>query len=332
MRLKHPETILGDLGIDYACALAPCGETEEGSAAEFADWVEEGNHAGMDYLERHVALRRHTDHVLPGARTILTLAFPFPLGEKAGGIAAYALGNDYHDELRTLLRPAIERMRRQYGGEWRICVDSAPVAERHWALRAGLGEATRSGMLYVKGLGTACFLCEILTTASLPFTSEESEESEEESEEEEREKRGEKWRFACAECRRCEEACPGEALRDGLIDARRCLSYLTIEHRGPWEEEMLRVMATPAGRATLFGCDRCVRVCPLNAGRSGLRILPHLQPRPEIAATTPGEVLMMDEDSFRLRFRRSPLRRARLEGLVRNARGVEKGKNGFAGG
>lgn len=326
--------------ISIAAAACPVVRVPEVDVARFRAWLSGGHNAGMEYMENWPDLRADPSLVLPGARTLISLAVPFPLpegGKPSGPIAAYALGRDYHDVLRNLFRRPLRRLAERGVGEWRLCVDSAPVFERFWAVCSGLGTATDSGMVAVDGFGTACFLFEILTTASLrelqltafaPLTpSDFARLFELDAVLPDYASRG-LSASECAHCGRCASACPGKALRGGMVDARRCISYLTIEHRGGFDSEVARqVMASPAGRSTLFGCDRCVTVCALNRfpfrDASALFFLPELMPDAKRAALTPEDCLTLSREEFAELFRGSPVKRAKLEGLLRNARGVE---------
>lgn len=339
--------------ISIAARAIPVDVVSDEALTCLHDWIESGANAGMAYMANWPELRRDPEGLLPGARTMIALAIPFPLpagGAPSGAIASYALGLDYHDLIRNLFRPALRKLTEKGMGEWRLCVDSAPVMERYWSVRSGLGRLTRSGMVSVDGFGTACFLFELLTTATpaqlglmqnAPLTASDFAElfgidaavpditlddikpSE------------------CTQCGRCEKACPAGALSGGYcektlitletsgnyygkVNARFCLSYLTIEHRGPFDTpEAARAMSTPAGRETLFGCDRCVTACPLNRlpyrNQENLRFLPGLLPVPAIASLTKQRCAEMTQEEFSRLFKDSPIKRAKLEGLRRNA-------------
>lgn len=262
-------------------------------------WTQSGRASGMDYMLRNSDLRADPRLLLPGARTVVSLAFSYlPTRRRPSElpyIALYAYGRDYHKELRSRLRPVGRLIEQEWGSAWRICVDSAPVAERYWSMKAGVGAPGRNTTLIVPGAGSFVVLAEMLLTLEVepdaPATP------------------------TCTGCDACRRACPGGALSDEGLDARRCLSYLTIEHRGPQPDSP--VLQTPAGRHTLFGCDICQRVCPLNR---------HLPATP-IAAFEPSEAILsldadalrsMTEDEFDALFAGSPLRRAGLPALRRN--------------
>lgn len=237
-RIKAMARRVGAVAVGFARA----GALSPGAEAQLDEWLSGGNHGTMEYMQRQAPLRRHPQHVLPGVRTLVCMAFPY---RPAGGyhhpcIADYALGADYHRVLRQRLQPMADYLQEQLGALARICVDTAPVAERYWAVQAGLGIMGLNGQLIVPGVGSGVFLAEVLTTLELPAD--------------------EPMTGHCGHCGRCVAACPGGAIKaDGTIDARRCLSYLTIEHRGdlPDGTEL---------HGRLYGCDACQRVCPHNAG------------------------------------------------------------------
>lgn len=289
-----------------ACAVgtAVAGPVEQRVADNFESWLASGHNGGMGYMSNWREIRMDPRLLLEGARSVICTAFAYP--SSSGPIASYALGEDYHVVLRKVLEYAVERMRAVYGGEYRICVDSAPILERYWAEKCGVGFRGCNGLIIVPGIGSRVFLAEIVTTLSLPATP--------------------PLEYSCcADCRRCQQSCPAGALQaDGTVDARRCLSYLTIEHRGEWDETGAAAMATPAGRATLYGCDICQRVCPRNSdaeasGLSAEKIRPEFEPRSEVTALTAQMVAEMTQEEFSWIFRGSPIKRAKLAGLRRNA-------------
>lgn len=309
----------------------------------FQQWLKAGKQAGMAYMERHAEIRRNPALLTePGARTMLCLALPFdphPARKGNGTIASYALGEDYHDAIRRRLKPSLKSLKERFGGAWRICIDSAPLMERYWAVRAGLAQRTNSAMVNVPGMGTACFLAEILTDRTLeelgaeegPLTQEECDrllgpgwnvlEREREAS---RSLNGSTGQSACNGCNACRLRCPGRALAcDSGLDARRCISYLTIEHRGDWTEpEAQATMQTEAGRDTIFGCDRCVAGCRLNLARlrAGLVCLPEFAPREAFLSLSREECASMDDIRFAELFARSPIKRTGAEGLRRNCK------------
>lgn len=288
-------------------AVAEARPVEQGSVDRYGDWIAGGFHGGMKYLERHASLRSDPRQLLEGARSVICCAFayftPFTRPPESLRIARYALGLDYHDILRKRLDTAAARIRATYGGETRVCVDTAPIRERYWAARSGLGFTGRNNQLIIPGHGSYFFLGEILTTVAFRPT--------------EPSAQLKKAAAACAVCGRCIKACPTGALgEDGRCDARRCLSYLTIEHRGDF----------PDGtdlHGTFYGCDRCAEACPHNS-RPPLCTIDELRPNPRLLSLTAEEMLAMTQEEYTGLFRGSAMKRAKLAGLHRNAAAIAK--------
>ncbi|MDE6309125.1 MAG: tRNA epoxyqueuosine(34) reductase QueG, partial [Muribaculaceae bacterium] len=230
--------------------------------------------------------------LLDGARSVISCAFPYQLQHDCA-IASYALGDDYHEVLRQRLGTVAQRLAENYGAATRICVDTAPLLERYWAVKAGVGFIGRNHQLIVPDCGSAVLLGEILTTADIEPDS--------------------PCALSCGDCMACVNRCPGGALlADGTFDARRCLSYLTIEYRGEIDDSI-----DLHGR--IYGCDECQLCCPHNHHDSCPEPLAELAPRPEVARLTATDVIAMDHDKYCATFRRSAIRRAKLPQLHRNA-------------
>lgn len=285
-----------------ACGFASAEDVDASCMLEFREWIEGGYHAGMDYLPVHIPLRQHPDSILPGTSTVVSLGFAFKAPEMRFPVASYAVGRDYHKEIKKRLRMVQKALSELIGEEGRLCVDSAPLAERYWAVKSGIGTRCLSGMTDVKGYGICCFLAEVLLRTPLPPDVASGS------------------RISCGECGKCKRACPSGAIRgDGTVDARRCLSYLTIEHKGSFPESQGRVRLPK-----LFGCDLCISVCPLAKARGGEeKLLPEFAPREDIVSLTAEKILAMDEESYDRTIMSSPLRRAGLESLKRNAEAMK---------
>lgn len=279
-----------------AWGVAEAAPVAEADGRLYDAWLARGAHGPLAYMERNGAVRRDPRLLLDGARSIVVAAFAIRQRRHSAHIADFALGSDYHDVLRARLSPVAEAIEAEFGGATRICVDSAPLRERYWAERAGVGKCGLNGRLIVPGYGSDVLLAEVLAEAPLPPTPELA-------------------RELCGACRLCVEACPAGALDGrGGVDARRCLACATIEMRGP----------LPPGtrlHGRLAGCDTCGRVCPLNAPAAVAAIepLPELQPREEVLALTPRAAAELDSEAFARIFRGSAVRRLKLEGLRRNA-------------
>ncbi len=265
----------------------------------FADWLAQGRAAEMTYLARDPQRRLDPSLPFPEAKSVICLGYPYtppPLPdidwrrELRGRIAAYAAGLDYHHTIQAKLKTFVAYLQATVPGLWaRPYVDTGPLFEREWAHRSGLGWFGKNTMLLRKGVGSWFFLAEILVSIELE---------------------GEGIPQAhCGKCTRCLTDCPTGALEEGYtLKAPLCISYLTIEHRGPIPHELRPQMGN-----WVFGCDVCQEVCPWNKKFA--------QPREEIAeALFPSlpELMTLDEAGFRSRFGRSAIRRTKRRGLLRN--------------
>lgn len=267
-------------------------------------WLREGRHGSMAFLERHAAGKYDPGFALEGTRSVIVagLGYHQPRPDalpSSGLVASYAWGRDYHKVLLRKLQEVVDQLSVQWPGHrWRSFTDTAPLDERWWAAQAGAAFSARNTLSINRKLGSWFLLGEILTTLEFPATP-----------------ALDHAHGSCPSgCRRCRNVCPTGALDDqGRIDARRCISYLTIEHRGPIDDAL-----KPGLGAWLFGCDLCQEVCPFNltapttteteflAWKAG----PHL----ELAT-----LLTLDGPSFTARFGGSPVHRTGRNGLVRNA-------------
>jgi epoxyqueuosine reductase len=262
--------------------------------AFFQTWLEGHNAADMDWLQRHMELRADPRVLAPGIRSIIMTAARYPVHPAPGeGFSYYARGRDYHDVLRRNLETLAAWLAREAGAKIaRICVDSTPLLEREWALRAGIGWRGRQGQVIHPQHGACIFLGALLTDAVL--------------------KQSTPMPAQCGTCRKCVDACPSGAINEqGCVDARKCLSYLTIEHKGD-----IPAPLQPAMGKTLFGCDRCTAVCPFNPPNNN-DIMQAFQPGPMPDAA---ECLAMDAKTFKTRFAGTAVLRSGLARLQRNAR------------
>jgi epoxyqueuosine reductase len=272
----------------------------------FDRWTASGHHATMDWLRASRLLRADPRELLPGAQSVIAVALDYnrsnPPVAGQPRIARYALGRDYHKVLRGKLKRLAARLEAE-GHATRPCVDSAPVFERDFARLAGLGWFGKNTMLIDSRRGSWWFIGLLLTTARF---------------EPDRPAEG-----GCGTCTRCIDACPTGAIvfSDGRwsIDARRCISYLTIEHEGPIEEEL----ASKMGEWT-FGCDICQEVCPFNAERLSQPLRAPMATEPDFLTDRPWpsleQIETLPEPDWDLLTRGSPVRRTGLEGIKRNAR------------
>jgi epoxyqueuosine reductase len=287
-----------ELGFEL-CGFTTAAPAE--SAPHFQQWLARRRHGQMAWLERNAGKRADPRQVLPGARTVIALGASYaqegpetPASQRIV-VARYARYADYHDILGARLRELagfIDQLEGQ-GARSRWYVDTGPVLERDLAQRAGLGFIGKHTNLIARALGNWFFLAEILTTLELEPDAPE--------------------RNHCGSCARCLAACPtGAIVAPFQLDARRCISYLTIELRGAIPLELRAAIGN-----RIFGCDDCLAACPWNRfARQGRLLRPHW--RPELAAPDPLELLALDGAAFRRRFAGTPLLRGGRRGLRRN--------------
>lgn len=280
------------VGVARAEALEPEG-------AQLRSWLEQGRHGQMDWMVRTAEVRADPRHpgMVEGALSVVIGAFPYArpperVGPDPGRVARYARGRDYHNVLSKRLRKVVAWLR-DGGHEARFSVDSRPLFERAWAERAGLGFIGKNCCLIVPGLGSHVFLGAVVTTAALVPD--------------------EPMKRRCGDCRLCLDACPTEAfVGPRELDARRCISYLTIEHRGSIPEAL-----RPAIGNRVFGCDDCQLVCPWNRYA---RITPvaDFAPRHELEAADLLRLFAWSEAEFLDRTEGMALRRTGYRGWLRN--------------
>ncbi|MCP4658695.1 MAG: tRNA epoxyqueuosine(34) reductase QueG [bacterium] len=266
-------------------------------------WLARGDHAGMNWMARRREVRADPARLLPGARTVLCVALQYhplsgaaePSGDLWPRVARYARGRDYHDVMGRQLKALAARIR----VAWPQCgtrpyVDTGPLLERELAARAGLGAVGKNTNLLDRRWGSWFLLGELLLTLDPAPDSPVSD--------------------LCGRCTRCLDACPTGALPEPYrLDSNRCISFWTIEHRGELPERVCELLGD-----WVFGCDICQEVCPWNH-RPCPGDHPQLHLPPERAELDLAGLLELDRDGYLERFRRSPMKRARLEGLQRNA-------------
>lgn len=296
-----------------AVAFAPLRPVDRHAWESYSRWIATGRHASMAYLANHSEIRRNPALLLddgpqPGG-TVVCAAFAYAsdvtFRPGALRIARYALGDDYHEVLRQRLQPVADAILAATGHPARICIDSAPILERYWAVQSGLGFTGRNRQLIIPGIGSHVFLAELVTRAEFtPY--------------------GTPMDRQCPEgCDRCLRACPNGALVASNrltascgFDARRCLSFQTIENRGEIDADL----TVPRGR--FYGCDICLEACPLSRPSCRVTVLPEFRPREPLLSLTAATVTALTPAAYSLLFRHSPIRRAKLAGLLRNLRAL----------
>jgi len=284
-----------ELGLDAGASAAPPGPEQ----ARLLEWLDEGHHAEMRWLERDPERRADPRRVLDGARSVVSLSMnyfvplPEPPSDRAvGRIARYALGDDYHDVLldkvKALAATLPDDLARYY-------VDTGPVLEKPRAQRAGLGWVGKHTNCVSRGDGSWWFIGDIITRAEIEPS--------------------EPHQDRCGTCTRCLDVCPTKAIRSDRpysLDARLCISYLTIEHRGPIPRELRPLIGT-----WIYGCDLCLDVCPWNKFAEPTREA-RLQPRDALVHPPLEELLGWDQATFSRVMKGSPIKRTKRRGLLRN--------------
>ncbi|MBN1955186.1 MAG: tRNA epoxyqueuosine(34) reductase QueG [Anaerolineae bacterium] len=273
----------------------------------YREWLARGDHGEMGYMARpdRVARREDPALVLPGVRSVVCVASsyaPAALPETAGDqprgrISCYAWGEDYHDWMLPRMEELAARIVEEAGGtaRYRAYVDTGPVLERAFASRAGLGFIGKNNCLVHPRRGSWLFLGVILTDAALPPT-------------------GPPLPARCGRCTRCVDACPTGALAAPYrLDARRCISYLTIELKGPIPRALRPLLGD-----RIYGCDACQEACPWQRFASPTAVAAFRAPSPERARPALFELMALDEEGFQRRFRGSPIQRLQRGRLLRN--------------
>jgi len=262
----------------------------------FLAWLEDIEVGDMTYLKRNVDIRKHPGQLLDGLQTIISLAYPYP-ATKPSTPDGYAASRytapqkeDYHPRLRRLTKQLCTLIAEAFPtSRSRVCVDSAPIMERSFAVTGGIGFVGKNTMLIVPGHGSYCFLVEILTTAPFQIPPVMEMES------------------RCGTCTKCIEVCPTGALKAPFhIDVSRCLSYLTIEAKHGIDKKVAEKMGN-----TFFGCDVCQEVCPFNRAED-----------PTIALPSTERIVQMSEYDFRRTFGKTAFERAGLNKLKGNIKAL----------
>ena len=289
-------------------------KAEPGNASRLRDFLEAGHHGRMDWMERRTDWRADPQAMWPQAQSVILLGLNYgpahdPLaileqGER-GAISVYALGDDYHDVVKKKLKVLAGYIFRTFQAEVKVFVDTAPVMEKPLAERAGLGWQGKHTNLVSREFGSWLFLGSIFTTLELP-----PDQSEQDH---------------CGNCHACMDVCPTAAFPQAYqLDARRCISYLTIEHDGPIPLEFRK----PIGNR-IYGCDDCLAVCPWNKfAQTGAEL--KLSARNELKAPALADLAALDDAGFRALFRKSPVKRIGRDRFVRNVM-IAIGNSGDAG-
>lgn len=312
LKVDTLKALAHDLGF-AACGVARAERIGPAHAAAFRTWLDEGRHAGMAYMQNYEDKRIDPRRLLDGAQSIVSVALNYYprhlLATDQLQFAYYAYGQDYHDVMRQRLRLLATALGLDMSTEegraetFKLCCDTVPIMDRYWAWRAGLGWIGRNKNLILPHLGSYFFLGEIITTRTF-------------------DRYDEPMADHCGTCDLCLKACPTGALTrsaDGqtTLDARRCLSYLTIEHRGDLPADAAAAMGN-----CVYGCDRCQQACPHNRFAQPTDIT-EFQPTDEFLHMQPDDWQHLTPERYRALFRGSAVKRAKYEGLRRNIEALD---------
>lgn len=300
-RLRQKARELGFSNIGVARA-----EHLSAESVHLTEWLKRGYQAGMGWMERNREKRTDPSNIVPNARSVISLAMNYYTDgahsddPSVGKISRYAWGDDYHDVVGERVAELQRWLEEQMpGSKNRWYVDTGPVMDKAWAVRAGIGWLGKHTNVITKEYGSWVFLGEIITDIALVPD--------------------EPMADFCGTCTACLEACPTDAIVEPyVVDSNRCISYLTIEHRGPIPEEF-----HPTMHNWVYGCDICQDVCPWNRFQK-VTPEPSFQPREHNLNPPLKELVEMNDDEFRQRMKKSPIKRTKNEGLKRNARAILK--------
>ena len=284
------------------------------TATRLAEFIAAGRHGDMDWMADTAERRGHPAKLWPEAQTAIILGLSYApehdplavlLERWRGAVSIYAQGRDYHEIVKPRLKQVARALVQETGAEVKVFVDTAPLMEKPLGQRAGLGWQGRHTNLVSRTHGSWLFLGAILTTANIPPDPPEADH--------------------CGSCRRCLDICPTAAFPAPYqLDSRRCISYLTIEHKGPIDRELRPLMGN-----RIYGCDDCLAVCPWNKFAVAARET-RLKARPETDNPPLAELLMLDDAAFRQRFAGTPVKRTGRNRFLRNVL-IAAGNSGDAG-
>lgn len=283
-----------------AIGITKAEAVDKTTAAHFHQWIDEGKHAGMDYMCHNMDKRLDPRLLMENAKSIVSVALNYypqrHINEEQYQISYYAYGKDYHEIIKGKLHTlAVELDLTNY----RAFCDTAPILERYWAVKAGLGWTGRNHQLIIPHSGSTFFLGELLLDIELEYDSEQQN--------------------RCGNCHRCIDLCPTNALHcNKEIDANRCLSYLTIENRGDIPDEQACKMEN-----YIYGCDKCILSCPWSRFATPTTE-PELQPTEELFKLTKEQWCNLTIEEYRQIFKKSTVKRAKYEGLMRNIRAINR--------
>ena len=286
------------LGFDI-CGIAKAEAVAYDAVQEYNQWIGKGCHATMQYLERNCDKRFNPTMLVEGCKSIICVAMNYAPKQHIDGIADYAQGQDYHKIVKDRLYRLLQSINSVCTAQGRAFCDSAPVLERYWAVKAGIGFIGRNRQLIIPSKGSNFFLGELFVDIELCYDTPCE-------------------RNLCGNCSKCIDACPGNALSSKGLDARKCLSYLTIEHRDKLPENIGEKMGN-----CFYGCDRCQAVCPHNRF-STPNTFPELQPSEALLQMTKEKWSTLTKPEYKSLFKHSAVERCGYEQLMRNIKAIER--------
>ena len=305
---KHTEivkAIAANSGFDH-CGIAKAAVLNE-DARRLESWLSKGMHGSMHYMANHFDLRVDPGKLVPGAKSVITLLLNYFPAEAqillAPKISRYAFGNDYHEVIKAKLKIFLQQLKEKIGElNGRGFVDSAPVLERTWAQKAGLGWIGKNGNLINKEGGSFFFIATLIVDLELEYDDPYAKDY-------------------CGTCTRCIDACPTDAILDNkVVDGSKCISYFTIELK----EALIPEAQKGKFEDWVFGCDICQDVCPWNRFSKPTNEI-KFTPIPEILNFSKNDWEDLTEESFKSIFQNSPLKRIKFEGIKRNLHFIDPG-------
>jgi epoxyqueuosine reductase len=275
----------------------------ENESRQLEEWLSRGYHGTMKWMQENSARRADPSSIVPGAKSVIAVAMNYyadvhhDQNDETGKISRYAWGDDYHDVLTPKLHQLLDFIRvKEPSANGKAYVDTGPVMDKVWAQRAGLGWEGKHTNIITQEYGSWVFLGEIIIDIELEYDQAATDH--------------------CGSCTLCIEACPTDAIAEPyVVDSNRCISYLTIEHRGEIAEELGEKFDR-----WIYGCDICQDVCPWNEKFAKPAENKSFYPREGAVAPGLREIATISEEGFREKFRKSPVKRAKHSGLVRNAK------------
>ena len=292
-----------DLGF-LSCGIAEATFLEE-EAPRLEQWLKAGHHGTMHYMERHFDKRLDPRKLVPGARSVISLLYNYytpqlQIDPEAPKISKYAYGTDYHFVLKKKLKRLFQRLQERFGAiQGRVFVDSAPVMDKAWAVKSGLGWLGKNTNVIAPKKGSFFFICEIITDLELEYDAPITDH--------------------CGTCTACIDACPTGALSPYQIDGSKCISYFTIELKDALPPAMKDQMDH-----WMFGCDVCQTVCPWNRF-SQPHQEPQFAPHPDLLSMTKADWVELTRETFDKVFKSSAVKRTKFEGLKRNISFIQEG-------